>query len=250
MGRRPSSGTDSSSSFLKFLNDDDFDSRLKIPSRFVKKHGGVFRRGFCYLTAGGFPRRRWRVWVERLGQDHFLGDGWERFAKDVGLNLGYYVVFSCADRSELEVSVYYTSGCRKENESGGIPATPPKIKREEEEEEEEKVFPCGRVQRAPKSWIFSRRLTADHMESMEIPASFMRDTAMAAYRSVVLRGGGGGGRGVWHVTIEEIGGVFQMRSGWSNFVMDNGVEIGDSVWFKFIPGSGNEIDIHLTRKKL
>nr|GMD21780.1 B3 domain-containing protein REM10-like [Ipomoea batatas] len=85
-----------------------FKNGVDIPTYFLAKYLKGQGPKFAILRRGD---RSWRV---KISGGRILGDGWEKFAADNGLNVGDVVVFRQEGDSVFDVSVFEPSLCEKD----------------------------------------------------------------------------------------------------------------------------------------
>ncbi|KAK4415550.1 B3 domain-containing protein REM16 [Sesamum alatum] len=108
MGRKSKSRP----SFFKIMIKDVFTRHLRLPPYFVQKYGEVLPENVRLRSSSG---ETWNVEIEQMNEDeHFFTRGWSKFAQDVGLKMGEFMVFwfNTGD-STFDVSVYGISGCER-----------------------------------------------------------------------------------------------------------------------------------------
>ncbi|KAL8507163.1 hypothetical protein ACS0TY_004598 [Phlomoides rotata] len=79
----------------------------------MQKYGSNLQKNVKLRIESG---RSWDVKVESMEDELFcFSRGWENFAQDVGLKMGEFLVFNLNGGGlSVDVSVYETSGCKKE----------------------------------------------------------------------------------------------------------------------------------------
>uniref|UniRef100_A0ACD5TVW2 Uncharacterized protein n=1 Tax=Avena sativa TaxID=4498 RepID=A0ACD5TVW2_AVESA len=99
--------------FFLALYKDSWD-RLRLPDKFAELLDGREPRE-VKLREAGDGRRLWDVEVVFDGDGHmYLGRGWDRFAREYGLQLGHFLVFTYdGDDAVLTVKVFDGSMCRR-----------------------------------------------------------------------------------------------------------------------------------------
>ncbi|KAL8477657.1 hypothetical protein ACS0TY_029817 [Phlomoides rotata] len=109
MGRKPRKKP----SFFKIIIRKDFSRLLRLPPAFMQKYGSNLQKNVKLRIESG---RSWDVKVESMEDGVFcFSRGWEKFAQDVGLKMGEFLVFNLNDGGlSVDVCVYETSGCKKE----------------------------------------------------------------------------------------------------------------------------------------
>ncbi|XP_073044884.1 uncharacterized protein [Primulina eburnea] len=99
-------------SFFKVLLNEDFTLQLRLPAAFVQKHGNILHENAVLGASSG---ESWVVKLEHIGEYekcHFTR-GWPKFAKDLGLKMGEFLVFWLVGKSTFDVLVFGISGCER-----------------------------------------------------------------------------------------------------------------------------------------
>ncbi|KAK4393362.1 hypothetical protein Sango_1807000 [Sesamum angolense] len=99
-------------SFFKILIV-DFTRRLRVPPVFSKRYGSALGGSVRLRTSAG---KIWFVKLEQKDEDerYCFTRGWKKFAEDVGLEMGEFLVFRFVGGSMFDVSVYGAHGCERE----------------------------------------------------------------------------------------------------------------------------------------
>ncbi|PIN06994.1 hypothetical protein CDL12_20444 [Handroanthus impetiginosus] len=148
------------SSFYKFLMDDDFTSKLRIPTQFMKNYEDKLPSNITLRTHDLWGKSKsWRVQIEQVKHHHFFTEGWSKFAQDVDLKLREFLLFKFVGSSAFHVSVYDIAGCKKEFSYSG--------------DQERKTS-------AVKRWEFSKELKMYHFADcrLSIPKCFAKGTGL------------------------------------------------------------------------
>ncbi|KAK6128908.1 hypothetical protein DH2020_037347 [Rehmannia glutinosa] len=115
MGRKPKSRP----SFFKVMIK-DFTSHMHLPPYFVRKYGEILPENTKLRTSSGDT---WNVELEKIDEEKYcLTRGWTKFAKDVGVKLGEFLVFWFdIGKSTFDVSIYGTKGCERRISASDFP---------------------------------------------------------------------------------------------------------------------------------
>lgn len=89
-----------------------FRSMQRLPPAFGQRYGSILPENAKLRINSG---KTWDLKVEQMEDGQFcFTRGWENFVKDVGLEMGEFLVFRFVGKSMLDVSVYGTSACERE----------------------------------------------------------------------------------------------------------------------------------------
>ncbi|KAK6129033.1 hypothetical protein DH2020_037230 [Rehmannia glutinosa] len=115
MGRKPKSRP----SFFKVMIK-DFTCHMQLPPEYVRKYGEILPENMKLRTSSG---ETWNVELEKIDEENYcLTRGWTKFAKDVGLKLGEFLVFWFdIGKSTFDVSIYGTKGCERQISASDFP---------------------------------------------------------------------------------------------------------------------------------
>ncbi|KAK4416256.1 hypothetical protein Salat_2451100 [Sesamum alatum] len=235
-------------SFYKFLTNDDFTSRLRIPTEFVRNYGDLLPPKKTTLRTDQ-PGKSWRVRIEQLGQRHFFTHGWPDFAKDNDLKFQEFVLFKLVDASAFHVSVYQATGCKKDSYPGTRDRTEIEGPGNSQLKVKSEHFPDQENgSSAVRSWKFSKELTESSLKDrLSIPKDFAIGTGIARNRKIRLVDGQGR---EWPVKVTDRNlGMFALTAGWRNFLAGNKVVVGSTMLFEFIPGSDNVIEVRVLKNE-
>ncbi|KAK6129031.1 hypothetical protein DH2020_037228 [Rehmannia glutinosa] len=109
MGRKPKSRP----SFFKVMIK-DFTSHMQLPPEFIRKYGEILPKITKLRTSSS--GEAWNVELEKMEEENYcFTRGWTKFAKDVGVKLGEFLVFWFdIGKSTFDVSIYGISGCERQ----------------------------------------------------------------------------------------------------------------------------------------
>ncbi|XP_073288882.1 B3 domain-containing protein REM5-like isoform X2 [Primulina huaijiensis] len=99
-------------SFFKVLFNENFTLQLRLPTAFVQKHGDILHENAVLGASSG------ESWVVKLEHSEeyekcYFTRGWPKFAKDLGLKMGEFLLFLLVGKSTFDVLVYGISGCER-----------------------------------------------------------------------------------------------------------------------------------------
>ncbi|CAA2981300.1 B3 domain-containing Os01g0723500-like [Olea europaea subsp. europaea] len=101
-------------SFFKVLIG-NFTPRLRLPALFVLNYGEILPENVTLTTNSG---KSWNVKLEQDEGEHYFSQGWVKFAEDLDLKMGTFLLFQLVDNSTFNVLAYGLSGCEMEFEDG------------------------------------------------------------------------------------------------------------------------------------
>ncbi|WVZ55964.1 hypothetical protein U9M48_006558 [Paspalum notatum var. saurae] len=219
--------------FFKILLPGMYEEALRLPAKFVRQLGG--RRDLKLRLAGeGVPLPLWDVEVfagEKHG-DMYLGRGWNKFVSAHDLRDGYILVFRYdGGQGELAVTVFDLSTCQKQYVHAGAAAGT--------------YDGDGRRSLAiPEPSHFAVTLRPCNFgekqnQYLNVPLEFQVAHGYERRRQVELRMDGGS----WKVNLKRskrpLGGMrTALKYGWNDFCVDNGLEVGDTCFFRVIREGG------------
>ncbi|KAG8384470.1 hypothetical protein BUALT_Bualt04G0121100 [Buddleja alternifolia] len=110
MGRKPKRRP----SFFKVIIKDDFIHHLRLPHGFVEKYGDILPENAKLRTDFG---ETYKVKLEQIEEEEeycCFTQGWNKFALDIGLQIGEFLVFWYnIGKSVFDVSIYGITGCER-----------------------------------------------------------------------------------------------------------------------------------------
>ncbi|KAL3616463.1 hypothetical protein CASFOL_039853 [Castilleja foliolosa] len=135
----------------------DFTRKLLIPPAFARDYEENLRgENFTLRISSG---QTWSVKMVKKEDDKYeFTVGWNKFAKDVGLKMGEFLVFSLVAKSKFDVSVFAVTHCQRQIEAV--------IKIEDDDEVEYKNLNAGgkyKQSRAPNG----RASKSDHLLELQ-----------------------------------------------------------------------------------
>ncbi|KAL0405457.1 UNVERIFIED_CONTAM: B3 domain-containing protein REM16 [Sesamum latifolium] len=209
-----------------------------LPPNFVQKYGEILPQNVRLRTSSG---ETWNVEMEQVEENkYYFTGGWTKFARDVGLGMGEFLVFSFnIGESTFDVSVYGISGCERVISPCNSPVDrydPHEDIKEDtycdpgnsqlKVKTQKKHFPDqDNGSRAVRSWKFSKELTESHFKDrLSIPKHFAIGTGIATNREITLVDGQG--RELPVKVTDRNDGRFAVTAGWRNFLIGNQVPVG------------------------
>ncbi|XP_073315731.1 B3 domain-containing protein REM20-like [Primulina huaijiensis] len=97
-------------SFFKVLSNEGFTRQLRLPIVFVQKYDEILAENTILRASSG---ESWAVKLEHVEDHRYFTRGWSKFAEDLGLRMGEFLVFWSAAKSTFDVSVYGIRGCAR-----------------------------------------------------------------------------------------------------------------------------------------
>ncbi|KAK6129057.1 hypothetical protein DH2020_037200 [Rehmannia glutinosa] len=87
--------------------------KKQLPPEFIRKYGKIIPENTKLRTSS---RETWNVELEKIDEENFwFTRGWTKFAKDVGVKLGEFLVFWFdIGKSTFDVSIYGPTGCERQ----------------------------------------------------------------------------------------------------------------------------------------
>ncbi|KAJ1298267.1 hypothetical protein BS78_01G440400 [Paspalum vaginatum] len=226
--------------FFKILLPGMYEEALRLPAKFVRQLGA--RRDLKLRLAGeGMPMPLWDVEVfarEKHG-DMYLGRGWNKFVRAHDLRDGYILVFRYdgGGEGELAVTVFDLSTCQKQYVhagafgagGGGTSDGRRSLAIAEPSHFAVTLRPCN--------------FGTKQNQYLNVPLEFQDAHGYGRRRQVELRMDGGS----WKVNLKRskrpLGGVrTAFKYGWNDFCVDNGLEVGDTCFFRVIREGGGDDD--------
>ncbi|RCV45942.1 hypothetical protein SEVIR_9G497500v4 [Setaria viridis] len=210
--------------FFKILLPGMYEEALRLPNKFVQELGA--RRDLKLRLAGaGMPLWDVEVFADEKRGDVYLAQGWKKFARAHDLRDGYVLVFRYdGGAATLAITVFDRSTCRKQYVHAGAAGG----------------GKAGRRSLAiaePSQFTVSLRqcnLGTKQNQYLNVPVEFQDAHGYARRRRVELRMGGRS----WSVNLKRgrraLGDRTALKYGWHQFCVDNGLEVGDTCFFKVI----------------
>ncbi|MBA0677691.1 hypothetical protein Goari_019087 [Gossypium aridum] len=213
-----------SPSFFKVLIG-DFDNKLRIPPAFVKYvlKGNVPTMFTLYSDSGN----SWRVRVMVEQGSYFFNSGWSKFVKHHDLEIGDFLVFFLVDTSTFDVLIYNGTACAKNIilAAKKRKCLPPLANRQIEETPSQK---CASVSKKPRA-VYRARSVSQEVESItEVTRKHV------SFVMVVKK---------YHKYF-----AVRLGGGWSQFLHENEIVVGDTLLFEHIPSKGNLVHVQIVNK--
>ncbi|GMI86437.1 maternal effect embryo arrest 45 [Hibiscus trionum] len=235
MARKPKR----SPSFFKVLIG-DFGNKLRIPPAFVKY---IFKGNApSIFTLYSDSRNLWRARVEIEQGNYFISGGWSKFAKHHRLETGDFLVFFLVDSSMFDVIIYNRTACEKNvtlaaNTQNG--ETPSK----RSSSVSKNARPVSRVRNVSEEEVSFTMVVKDYQKYyIFIPRRFAREAGIGKENTTIVKGPRGD---MWPMNTTLNGKQFRLGGGWSQFVHENGIVVGDTLLFQHIPNTGNSVAVHV-----
>ncbi|KAK6129046.1 hypothetical protein DH2020_037207 [Rehmannia glutinosa] len=258
MGRKPKSRP----SFFKVMIK-DFTSHMQLPPAFVRKYGEILPEITKLRTSSGGT---WNVDLEKIDEENYwFTRGWTKFAKDVGVKLGEFLVFWFnIGKSTFDVSIYGTTGCERQISGSNSPieasdGTPANIYSKTEVNnkkssayvvEKEAEGSDGTQEQDYTSEEahpqFKLRLKKHHRSRVTIHKEFAVAAGLTSKEALVLQYPPK--QRCWPVMLQQVPILSWFRldisRGWSEFRRTNGLVYEKTYLFEYIPDK-NVIQIKL-----
>ncbi|KAL3538918.1 hypothetical protein ACH5RR_002284 [Cinchona calisaya] len=228
------------------------EKRLRIPPKFVKDSLKEVPKRIILDGPSGGP---WSAKVVKTAGDVFLGDGWQKFVKDNMLQEHNFLLFGCdGSAMRFNVQIYEESGLEREYKSS------PAITHQNLDSHTRAAHPRGRGQNRndiavihdkiktfyAKSPYFERLIkgyNVRHPFIMFIPKTFADKHFQRAKTKIRLTNSEGE---AWEVNYTiNTAGRFVFSGGWSSFVRDNKLKIGNVCIFELV--AEKVLKVHIFR---
>ncbi|KAL0450272.1 UNVERIFIED_CONTAM: hypothetical protein Slati_1583600 [Sesamum latifolium] len=241
-------------SFFKVLTV-DFTRRLRVPPVFSQRYGSALGGSVRLRTSAG---KIWFVKLEPKDEEerYCFTRGWIKFAEDVGLEMGEFLVFRFVGGSMFDVSVYGVHGCEREIPGAGFQVedsdpdakvelskddVPNVIKKKGSRTGNNRTSESDDSQEEKSPLYFEILLKSHHRSRVTPPKRFWRAIGLSGRKNVGV---------VYlpkhHYQIVKIDRRPMYRidisSGWSEFRRVNGLVFGKTYSFEFKP-SRNVIEV-------
>ncbi|CAN6290245.1 unnamed protein product [Urochloa humidicola] len=214
--------------FFKILLPGMYEEALRLPAMFARELGAC-RVLKLRLAGAGMPLWDVEVFADEKRGEMYLAQGWKKFARAHDLRDGYLLVFRYDDGgaagATLTLTVFDRTTCRKPYVHAAAAAGA-----------------GGKARRQlaiaePSQFTVSLRqcnLAAKQNQYLNVPVDFQDAHGYARRRRVELRMGGR----AWPVNLKRgrraLGDRTALKYGWHQFCVDNGLEVGDTCFFKVI----------------
>ncbi|KAL0332234.1 UNVERIFIED_CONTAM: hypothetical protein Scaly_2124900 [Sesamum calycinum] len=241
-------------SFFKILIM-DFSRRLRLPLVFSQRYGSALHGSVRLRTSSG---KIWFVKLEQKDEDerYCFTRGWNKFAEDVGLEMGEFLVFRFVGGSMFDVSVYGVHGCEREIPGAGfqVEDSDPDEQVELSKDDVSNVIKKKRSSagnthtsesdRSPKETsplYFEIRLKMHHKSRVSLPKRFWMAAGLPGKQTVELEYLPKHCRQVVMLDHRQRNRT-EIAFGWSEFRKSNGLVYGKTYSFEFKP-SRNAIEV-------
>ncbi|XP_027125313.1 putative B3 domain-containing protein Os03g0621600 [Coffea arabica] len=259
--------SDESPMFFKVYTDQLCSSQLKIPPEFVKKFNGDVPQTF---TLEGPQGRSWQIVAGKVDEYFYFQEGWQNFVEDNSLENDDFLTFSYGGCSRFYVEIFGKHGCRKE---GAFTIWNDAMHRNENAVEQlhgklnNTTQPMGRSLRSRTRGSCSEiGLAGKVQDNMRHHSGPFRVQLTKTYtnRYVKFPRDFGNvkkhwkkGKGAllrvqareWKVSIAKSGRYFHLCTGWSSFVKENSLKIGDECNFEVIDNNDDGIVLEVTMSR-
>ncbi|CDP02443.1 unnamed protein product [Coffea canephora] len=245
-----------SPSFFKVLVP-GFYSKLSMPPLFWKTFEHLLAESALLQIKSG---ETWSVKIERIGEQYFFTDGWPKFVKDHGLKMGEFLVFWLVlgknnSTTIFEVAMYGTTGCDKDlNPSAPIhdprhflpqlvDQPNPEINRNPLTQPSKSAVQGSRKRKSKKirydkgsldaGKYYTKVLANYHRYRMNVKMPFAKKHGLVNKSEVMLQNTNGAS---WRVELRLYDNdMLYMCKGWTDFLENNALELGQEYAFEFIP---------------
>ncbi|TYI88971.1 hypothetical protein E1A91_D03G020600v1 [Gossypium mustelinum] len=246
-------------SFFKILIG-NFDKKLRIPPAFVKYifKGNVPTMLTLYSDSGNSWRVR--IKVEQAQGSYFFNNGWSKFVKYRDLEIGDFLVFFLVDSSTFDVFIYNRTACAKiiilaaKKRKGRSP----RVSRQIEQTPSHKCTSTSKKPRTvpraqevefvsgvtPKSVSYVMVVKGYNKYYAGIPRSFTEEAGLGKVSMVMIKGPSG----MWPMMTTFSSKQVLLSVGWSKFLHENEIVIGDTLLFEHVPNTGHLIHVQVVNK--
>nr|GMD26331.1 B3 domain-containing protein REM10-like [Ipomoea batatas] len=202
-----------------------FKNGVNIPTAFLDKYLKGQAPKFAILRRGD---RSWRV---KIRGGRMVGDGWEKFAAENGLNVGEFLVFKQeGDTVAFDVSVFNPNRCERDSPLPPVPQPSNNFC--------SAVEPIARdtTSTSPADhpyFVSTIKLYCLKAQRLYLPIEFARSNGLVTEekREMILRDDK---ERSWPVVLGRVGDQFCLLEGWQEFRMANGLKEGDAYKFEMI----------------
>ncbi|XP_057770008.1 putative B3 domain-containing protein Os03g0621600 [Salvia miltiorrhiza] len=219
----------------------DFSSKLCIPTKFMMKYRQAVQHSVVLETE--YSPTLWDVKIKHLNSDFYMTDGWSEFVTDNQVGERDFLTFRFVAESTFKVSVYRSNGCATSpissdvDESGVKRRSVRPLKKKREKGAKASRMNC--VVKEGNPLCFEACLNPHRRYRINLPKEFTDASNMKVKNQVRVEFvGNGGGRGVFHVTVDARPpphSRVDLATGWSQFRVANGLVVGESYSFEFNP---------------
>ncbi|KAE8709544.1 hypothetical protein F3Y22_tig00110330pilonHSYRG00140 [Hibiscus syriacus] len=250
-----------SASFFKVVIG-DFVNKLGIPPTFVKYilKGKVPSMFNLHSDSGSL----WRVRVQVEQGKYFFTGGWSKFAKHHRLEIWDFLVFNLVDSSTFDVIIYDRTACEKNialaaKRGRGRPPAVNTVNEEKPSKKSSSVSknrrPVSRERNVRQEVEFVSEVALKHVSFTTvvkeyqkyyvfIPRRFARQAGLGKQKTTIIKGPRGD---MW--PMNTTGGIqCRFGGGWSHFVHEHGIVVGDTLQFQHFPNTGNVVHVQIVNK--
>ncbi|KZV54549.1 hypothetical protein F511_01347 [Dorcoceras hygrometricum] len=205
----------------KVLSNEGFTRRLRLPIAFMRKHGEILAENVLLRASSG---ESWVVKLEHIEDANYFTLGWSKFADDLGLRIGEFLVFFLAEKSTFDVSLFGISGCERaiSNHKSGF-GTDERVEILEKE--------ARNVDRSSPLY-FEMVLKKHHISRVHLSVEFAKKSGLIRQNRVVLEY-----VPKQHFTTAtlHLKGRSRLDLTWPGFVRENQLVFGRTYSFEFNP---------------
>ncbi|KAM7251944.1 hypothetical protein ACFE04_023827 [Oxalis oulophora] len=210
-----------SASFFKVLLGDNWSTKLSVPLDFMKNFNGEEPKVSTLTSSTG---KSWSVLMEKSDKCYFFSKGWSEFVKYHDLKVGDFLVFWLTSNSSFDVVMYSNSACEKETPFVTDPST-----------SNMKTFPRGYAS------FFKVLLGECWSTKLKLPQDFIKNFNGEQPKVSTLTSSTGKS---WSVLMDKTEKSYFFSKGWSKFVTDHDLQIGDFLVFWLTSNSTFEVVIY------
>nr|XP_043638678.1 B3 domain-containing protein REM5-like [Erigeron canadensis] len=258
-------------SFFKIImrDSDDF---ISLSPVFTKKYMEESNETQTIVLKTNSSTAEWKVKYLKIDGKYYFMDGWLKFMKDNGVQMGDFLVFWLVSRSPtvFEVFPYAPNTCLKNQSScsGNINPGTPKVGHglggpsasadadsdacdddddddKETSMEEVPAYDVSVNKNINKS--MSKIVMKTYTNCIPLTKEFENATGIGCYDTLLLKNKEGS---KWKVDIRRYINnnqkTLRISKGWAKFVKDNKVEVGDKCEFKHL--KGKLVRVHVFKK--
>ncbi|XP_073122417.1 B3 domain-containing protein At3g06220-like [Henckelia pumila] len=215
----PGSSQPSKPSFFKVLIDQDFTRQLRLPTVFVREHKESLAEKAVIRASSG---ESWVVKLEHTDDGKYFTRGWSKFAEDMRLEMGEFLVFWFAGNSTFDVLVYRISGCCRRVVSSG----------EKADVSNKRVKITGSLEKDGSPLYFEIVLGKHHLSRVCLSVTFVKMSGLIKRKRVLLE----------YVPKQHFASAAvrlrpksRVELAWPGFVQENHLVYGSTYYFEFDP---------------
>ncbi|MBA0851936.1 hypothetical protein Goshw_029235, partial [Gossypium schwendimanii] len=184
------------------------------------------------LTLYSDSGNSWRVRIKVEQGSYFFNNGWSKFVKYRDLEIGDFLVFFLVDSSTFDVFIYNRTACAK-----NIILAAKKRKGRSPRVE----FVSGVT---PKSVSYVMVVKGYNKYYAGIPRCFTEEAGLGKVSMVMIKGPSG----MWPMMTTFSSKQVLLSVGWSKFLHENEIVIGDTLLFEHVPNTGHLIHVQVVNK--